>query len=194
MIFNKLLKILLKMSSVLTEIKELYLEYGSSDYIGENVTQTSHMIQTAMNAELDGADRETIIAAFLHDIGHLIGLKEKLKGMDEWGVENHEKIGSNYLRNANFPEKICKLVQNHVNAKRYLVTIYPEYYNELSHASKKTLEYQGGRMTDQELYEFDNDPLKKIYLQFRKWEDCSKVQFVKLDPIEKYFEMINLLL
>ena len=85
-------------------------------------------------------------------------------------------------------------MQNHVDAKRYLVTNYPEYYNELSDASKKTLEYQGGRMTDQELYEFDNDPLKKIYLQFRKWEDCSKVQFVKLDPIEKYFEMINLLL
>ena len=57
----------------------------------------------------------------------------------------------NYLKNINMNEKVCKLVNGHVNAKKYLVTTNNEYYNKLSHASKKTLEYQGGKMTKKEV-------------------------------------------
>ena len=38
-----------------------------------------------------------------------------------------------------FHPKVTELVKNHVNAKRYLVTKYPEYHEKLSEASKGTL-------------------------------------------------------
>lgn len=174
------------MNDVVEEIFQLYEDYGAYDYIGEKVTQTNHMIQAAMVAEREGADKETILAAFLHDIGHLLGHKNKLKQMDEWGTEDHDVIGGRYLRSKGFPEKICKLVENHVNAKRYIVTINTGYYYELSEASKQTLIYQGGRMSDEELYKFDRDPLRKIYFQFRKWEEQSKELNVELNSIEMY--------
>ena len=61
-------------------IKDLYLKFGDSDYIGEEVTQLEHAIQTAMLAEKDNMDTNMILAAFLHDIGHLLILQDKSAG------------------------------------------------------------------------------------------------------------------
>ena len=36
----------------------LYRELGSSDYIGEAVTQTQHALQAARQAQLEGHDNE----------------------------------------------------------------------------------------------------------------------------------------
>ena len=44
------------------------------------------------------------------------------------GVMNHETIGAKFLKELNFPDIICDIVQGHVNVKRYLVYINPEYY------------------------------------------------------------------
>ena len=173
------------------EIFDLYEQYGSFDYIGEKVTQTEHMIQSAMVAEKEGADKETILAAFLHDIGHLLGHKYQHEQMDTWGTRNHDKIGGRYLRERGFPEKVCKLVENHVLAKRYLVPMNHAYYEILSEASKKTLDYQGGRMNEYELYEFETDPMRGIYFQFRKWEDMAKNKNMVLEPIEKYQKLMR---
>ena len=54
------------------EILELYEKFGDEDYDGEPVSQTSHMIQCAMEAMAEGADEELILGSFLHDIGHLL--------------------------------------------------------------------------------------------------------------------------
>ena len=175
-------------------IMQLFRDYGERDYIGENVTQLDHMIQTAMCAERDGADDQTIVAAFLHAIGHLLGLQQQHDQMDDYGTANHDQIGADYLRQHNFPYKVCKLVENHVLAKRYMITLDPTYYNLLSNASKKTLEYQGGRMSDDEMYEFDTDPYKQIYIQFRTWEDSSKKMYAELQPLEKYEKLMRKIL
>ena len=41
--------------------------------------------------------------------------------------------------------------------KRYLVSIDESYYEKLSDASKKTLEYQGGKMNEEEINNFEKD-------------------------------------
>ncbi|WP_457835989.1 hypothetical protein, partial [Staphylococcus aureus] len=46
------------------EIISLYEQFGSEDYIGEPVSQIEHMCQSAELAEANGADRDTILAAF----------------------------------------------------------------------------------------------------------------------------------
>lgn len=180
------------MEETIDEIFGLYHDYGNNRYmIGEEVTQIDHMIQTAMVAEREGGDEQTILAAFLHDIGHLVGHRDHLKQMDGWGTMDHDKVGGEYLKSKGFPEKICKLVSNHVEAKRYMVTVDPGYAENLSLASKTTLGYEGGKMSEKEMFEFDRDPLRNTYFQFRRWEEMSKEVNVKLEPIEKYKELMR---
>lgn len=49
------------------------------------------------------------------------------------------------------------------------------YYDSLSDASKKSLEFQGGPFQGHDLEEFEHNPLKEEMLRLRKWDDLSKV-------------------
>src|SRR5262245_25985439 len=54
------------------EVMSLFAERGASNYGGEAVTQLEHALQAATFAERAGVGPELIVAALLHDIGHLI--------------------------------------------------------------------------------------------------------------------------
>jgi len=42
---------------------------------------------------------------------------------------------------------------------------------QLSEASKKTLEHQGGKMNAQEVARFDNNPLRDLIISMRGWDE-----------------------
>jgi 2-amino-1-hydroxyethylphosphonate dioxygenase (glycine-forming) len=175
------------------EIMFLYEQHGSEDYIGEPVSQIEHMCQCAQLAEAAGADDDVILAAFLHDIGHLYEAAfpdKKVLRMDNVGIFNHENLGATYLLSKGFSEKIAKLVQSHVAAKRYLTYRFPEYYDSLSEASKKTLEFQGGRMTQEEALDFEDDDLFEQYVALRKWDDAAKQTAQPLPGLSYYRQLI----
>ena len=175
------------------EIMFLYERYGSEDYIGEPVSQIEHMCQCAQLAEADGADDDVILAAFFHDIGHLCEFafpEKKLAHMDNVGIVDHETLGADYLLSKGFSEKIAKLVQSHVAAKRYLTYHYADYYNQLSEASKKTLEFQGGVMTQAEALAFEEDDLFDLYISIRRWDDKAKKIKEPLPELLQYKQMM----
>lgn len=172
------------------EVLMLYQRFGEEDYIGEPVSQIEHMCQCAQLAESAGFDNEVILAAFFHDIGHLLEHVMPAGQMDGFGVVDHEKMGAEYLRQKGFSEKIAKLVAAHVPAKRYLTYMYPEYFKQLSVASKRTLEYQGGIMTNEEAKAFEADELHPLYIQLRKWDELAKLENVPLPSLEYYGKMI----
>lgn len=171
-------------------IISLYNRYGDEDYIGEPVSQLEHMCQCALVAEKEGYDEETILAAFFHDIGHLCEHIMAVEQMDGYGVVDHEKLGAEFLRGHGFSEKIASLVQNHVEAKRYLTWKYPSYYEQLSVASKKTLEFQGGRMSNEEALQFESDPLFELHIKLRRWDEQAKLEHQELPSLDKYRYMI----
>jgi len=171
------------------EVFDLYRRFGHSDYIGEPVSQIEHMCQSAQLAEEQGYDDEVILASFFHDIGHLFAMDQELENMGGFGVMRHEIIGADYLRKTGFSEKIARLVENHVQAKRYLTYKNPEYYSRLSEASKKTLEYQGGVMSPQEANDFEKDELFDLSLKMRTWDELAKEENVPIPDIERYKEM-----
>ena len=150
----------------------LYERHGADDYIGEAITQIEHMSQAAQLAMAEGFDDEVVLAAFFHDIGHLCGEGEG--DMGGYGVVSHERIGAEYLRRCGFGERMARLVQYHVEAKRYLTLRQPGYYERLSEASRRTLEYQGGVMNDAEADAFERDPLFKVSLRMREWDEMAK--------------------
>lgn len=177
-----------------TFIFNLYRNYGGSDYIGEKVTQLEHAIQCAVQASLEYPnDNEIIVGAFLHDVGHLLHLKDQSedfkfkeinyedKSLDGLGLNNHEEIGARLLLKMGFSEKVASLGRNHVLAKRYLVTKNPEYLDKLSDASKTTFELQGGCLSSEELEEFESNPNKDIFLRMRAWDDMAKDVNFKYD-------------
>lgn len=155
------------------KIFSLYDKYGNEDY-GENVTQLMHMVQSANYAKEEGANDELVLAAFLHDIGHFI----ESESMDIYGKQHHDKLGGHYLLNLGFPERMAKLVSSHVDAKRYLTYKHSDYYDQLSVASKMTLEFQGGPMDTTEAAAFEADPFQELYIKIRHWDDLGKDQDV----------------
>ena len=174
------------------EIIDLYIQYGNEDYIGEPVSQIEHMCQCAQLAQFNGYDNEVILAAFFHDIGHLLEHIMPVENMNGYGIIDHEKIGATYLSEKGFSDKITKLVASHVQAKRYLTYKYPEYYNHLSEASKKTLTFQGGIMSEDEAQNFERDELFSLYILLRNWDEEAKLENKPLPDLNFYKEMMIL--
>ena len=173
--------------TVINNIIALYERLGSADYIGEKVSQYQHALQSAMCAmndkELIHYDEFTrncvIVAAFSHDIGHLIGMdkgkKEMLDGTGKsLGVVSHEQIGAEYLKEIGFPSLVSHLVKNHVNSKRYLCSVNSAYRGNVSAASLSTLQLQGGLMSEDEIKKFRGIEALQLCIKIRLYDDDAK--------------------
>lgn len=172
-------------------IMQLFSLHGAADYDGEPVTQSSHMIQCAMQALEDGGDMELVLGAFLHDIGHLLKHDVPTEAMGGLGVVNHEGIGAQFLREHGFAERICAMVEMHVDAKRYLVTADPGYRGKLSPASLQTLEWQGGPMTAAEAAAFEEHPFFNDIIKVRRWDELAKNTDTVLLPLSHFEKMMT---
>lgn len=160
----------------------LYQQHGDADYIGEPVSQLEHMSQAAQLALAEGFEDEVVLAAFFHDIGHICGGAEG--DMDGFGAVSHERVGAEYLRRCGFGERMARLVEYHVEAKRYLTLRQPGYYQRLSEASRRTLVFQGGVMSEAEADAFEQDPLCAVSLRMRVWDEEAKLSEVPVMDLE----------
>lgn len=156
-------------------------------YFGEPVTQLEHALQAAELARAAGADDDTVLAALLHDVGHLL---DEGKPHPDVGIIDHDETGARYLRQLGFSERIAALVGGHVNAKRYLVTANPGYRSRLSAASTLTLELQGGAMGPAETTAFASDPHLPDRLRLRLWDEQAKVPGRVTAPLFSYRDSI----
>ena len=171
------------------EILTVYIDKGSSAYGGERINQLEHALQTAMLAEQDGADTSLIVASLLHDYGHLIhnfGEDVFRSGIDD----RHQTIGAENL-SAYFGEAVTMPIRMHVEAKRYLCTIDPEYMKNLSPASIWSLKLQGGLFAAIECEEFIKRPFAAEAARLRCWDESAKIcelQTPTLDHFRHYVE------
>ncbi|NCD71019.1 phosphonate degradation HD-domain oxygenase [Mucilaginibacter agri] len=169
---------------IVEEVFALYELHGDDDYIGEPVSQIEHMSQAAALAQAESYDDEVILAAFFHDIGHLCA-SDQAESMDGFGNIDHEKLGADYLRGHGFSERLSKLVQGHVIAKRYLTYKHPEYFEKLSPASKATLNFQGGVMSASEAADFEADPDADLIIRMRYWDDEAKLIDIPVNNVDQ---------
>ncbi|MGB0712874.1 MAG: HD domain-containing protein [Gammaproteobacteria bacterium] len=153
-------------------IHDLYRKFGTGHY-GERVTQIQHAVQCGRLALDDGYDDEVVIAAFLHDIGHLL-VEELPPERREGAILRHQEVGADFLRELEFSERVAKLVETHVDGKRYLTAVQEGYWQDLSEASKESLGFQGGPMSVTEVSVFEADPDLDQHLALRRWDDLAK--------------------
>jgi phosphonate degradation associated HDIG domain protein len=175
--------------SATEEILALFQHRGSEAYFGEQVSTTEHSLQAAYFAQLAAAPPGLVIAALLHDIGHLV---EDVPGdIAEWTVDaHHEQIGGRWLA-LRFRPEISEPVRLHVPAKRYLLATDATYFAKLSPASVITLKLQGGPMAPQEVAQFEKEPYYKNAVRVRQWDDQGKVAGLTTPSLGDYCAMIE---
>jgi phosphonate degradation associated HDIG domain protein len=159
--------------SPVDEILSLFEREGDNAYFGEDVTQTQHALQSAQLAESEGAPAALIVAALLHDLGHL--LHDLGEDAAERGIDDlHENAGSTWLSRYFGPD-VVEPVRLHVEAKRYLCAVDESYAKGLSQASIRSLELQGGPMSSEERAEFEKRLYAQDAIRLRRWDDAAKV-------------------
>jgi [1-hydroxy-2-(trimethylamino)ethyl]phosphonate dioxygenase len=123
--------------SVSAEVLAIYAARGAGLYFGERVSVTEHGLQAAWFAQQERAPDSLVVAALLHDIGHLI--EDVPEALSDWTADaRHEQVGGRWLAQR-FPAAVSEPVRLHVPAKRYLCATDAQYLARLSPASVHTL-------------------------------------------------------
>jgi len=175
--------------SVAQQILALYERRGSEAYFGEPVSMTEHGLQAAYFAREQGAAAPLILAALLHDIGHL--LEDVPADIADWTTDaHHEQVGGAWLARR-FGPAVSEPVRLHVPAKRYLCATDPRYFAKLSPASVHTLELQGGPMTVNEVARFESEPHFREAVLVRRCDDLGKVAGLATPRLEDYIALIE---
>lgn len=174
------------------EVLELFIRSGASQYGGEAVSQLEHALQCAFLAEQDQASPALIVAALLHDIGHL--LHDLPDDAPDKGIDDHHEASGYHFLSKRFNAEVSEPVRLHVAAKRYLCTVDGDYEKQLSEPSLISFRLQGGRMSDQELHSFRDNPHWEAAVRLRHWDDLAKVAKLPTPPIEhfvRYFATVS---
>lgn len=151
----------------------------------ESVTQLEHALQSAREAETDAGDDAEVIAALLHDVGHLFT-------GEEYGAAgflardlHHEDIGARLLA-AWYPEEVTEPIRLHVVAKRYLCAVEPGYRERLSQVSDQSLALQGGPLAAEECRQFEAGPFARRAVFLRRADDRAKVPGRRTRELSEY--------
>ena len=175
------------MALKIADIEKLFRDHGHIAYSGEGVTQVEHALQAAQGAERDNAPMELVTAAFLHDLGHLLnrqGETPTARGIDD----QHQYFAIPFIRPL-FPASIVEPIRLHVDAKRALCALEPEYYEALSEDSKRSLTLQGGIFTRAEVEAFLAKPFAAEAMKVRRWDDGAKVVGEVTPSLGHYLEI-----
>lgn len=181
------------MPLTLDDIEPLFTAKGGRMYAGEPVTQLQHALQSAQLAEQSRASAALVVAALLHDLGHMVndqGETPTLRGIDD----RHEYVALPFLRRL-FDDAVLQPIRLHVDAKRYLCakgdgTINgAQYWANLSADSKRSLELQGGIFTDAEAQRFIAQPHAAGAVSVRLWDDEAKIENAKTPPLSHYLAL-----
>jgi phosphonate degradation associated HDIG domain protein len=170
------------------EVFELFNRRGRDAYFGEQVSNLEHSLQAAWFATEAGAEPELVVAALLHDVGHLLhGMPEDIA---DHGVDGrHEVVGEAWLR-SRFGPGVSEPVRLHVDAKRYLC-VEPAYLAGLSASSVQSLKLQGGPFSAEEAREFERNPHFREAVALRRWDDAAKVRDLVVPELGVYEEVLN---
>jgi len=199
------------MSLSIPEIVDLLNGRAHTWYGQEAISQLEHALQCAHLAEVAGELPETIVAALLHDLGHMLGANSQLaatqwpaQGEGEEGEKRaqdreeappttddlHQYIALPFLRGV-FRDAVLEPIKLHVEAKRYLCATDPDYWEALSPASKHSLVLQGGVHSPEQASAFEALPFSDRAARLRRYDDLAKVPGARTPGLEHYEQLMR---
>ena len=171
------------------EILRLFELRGDSAYGREAVSQRDHALQAAYFARQAGGSPALVVAALLHDVGHL--LHDLPDDAPDRGVDDrHEELAAHWLAERFGPE-VVEPARLHVEAKRYLCAAEPGYHDALSEPSRISLRLQGGPMSPDEAERFRSSPHAEAAVALRRCDDSAKVPGLAVPGVEEYIPWIE---
>lgn len=174
------------------EIIALVAVRGDMAYEGEGVTQLLHGWQTARLALRAHAAPSLQLAAWLHDLGHLmtdLAGTPTLRGVDD----GHEHLAARVL-SSTFGAEVAEPVALHVMAKRCLVGMRADYLGRLSADSVRSLALQGGPMAPAQVEDFLARPFARDAIRLRTWDDQAKDTRLQPDSAQQALEDLHALM
>lgn len=168
----------------------LYSSPAAHALYDEAVTELEHALQAARLAELERADDQLVVAALLHDVGHLISRDHDQLDEPHQSDARHERVGAAWL-NQHFGAAVVGPIALHVDAKRYLCAVEAGYESGLSPSSVRSLAIQGGPMDDAEMKAFEADPHGDSAVRVRRWDDLAKVPGTATPGFEHFVDVLQ---
>ena len=158
--------------NIIDHIFDIFRRNGDALYdVGEAVTQSQHALQAATLAEQEGGSQTLVAAALLHDYGHVADESEDT--LDRPVDGKHELVGHRLLTE-HFIDAVTEPGRLHVAAKRYLCAVETDYFDKLSPVSVRSLELQGGPMTESQTASFESNPHCRDAVQVRRYDEQAK--------------------
>ncbi|HEX5737081.1 MAG TPA: HD domain-containing protein [Hydrogenophaga sp.] len=172
-------------------IADLLQRQGARQYGSEAVSQLDHALQCAHLAEAAGETAETIVAALLHDLGHLLRADaEPTEPGQKQRDDLHQVIALPFLRPL-FSDAVLEPIRLHVDAKRHLCRTDASYLAQLSLASIRSLELQGGVFSAQQAIDFMNQAHAATALRLRRYDDRAKTPGASTPPLAHYMGLMH---
>lgn len=174
--------------SIIAEIRHLLEQKANGRYGLSLINQQQHALQAATLAEKEGRGNALVVAALLHDIGHMVhdlGENPADAGIDD----RHEELGHTWLAN-HFGPEVTEPVRLHVAAKRYLCAMEPDYFAKLSSDSVKSLALQGGPMSAEEVKAFEALPHSAEAVQLRRYDEQAKVKGLETPAVAHFMPAV----
>ncbi len=177
------------MLDIRDEIRVIYEQRATRRYGLSEVNQQQHALQSAALAEKQGEPPALIVAALVHDIGHMVhalGENPAENGIDD----RHEELGARWLEQW-FGADVVEPVRLHVPAKRYLCAVDPAYFAKLAPDSVRSLSLQGGPMTAGEVRAFEQSPHAQAAVRLRQIDEAAKDPTAETPSVEHFMRYID---
>jgi predicted HD phosphohydrolase len=144
---------------------------------GDPLPVLDHGLQCAeLLAEQFPEDDELQVAGLVHDVGHRLS---------PGASAAHGVIAADAVRGL-LGERVAALVELHVPAKRYLVTVDPSYRDGLSDGSTISLARQGGDLSADERAALEANPHLNDALELRRCDERAKDPTAVVDGLERW--------
>lgn len=148
---------------------------------GDPVDILDHGLQCAHElARVAPEDEVLQVAGLVHDLGH---------ALDGWHAVDHGEVAGAFVVDL-LGERVARLVALHVPAKRYLVATDSSYGPGLSPGSVRSLELQGGAMTEAEVAAYESDPHALDAARLRRADEAAKVVGRRVPGLEHWAPVV----
>ena len=148
-----------------------------------------HALQCGTLASAAGASDAVVLAAYLHDIGHLLLQADRRREENRARDLHHEDVGARFLSRW-FGADVTEPIALHVPAKRYLCATEGDYFDGLSPASVHSLELQGGAFEPETAEAFIAQDHAAEAVDLRRWDDLAKVSGAETNDLDHLRSLI----
>ena len=156
--------------------------YDSLGEDGDPIPVLPHSLQCAARlSEVAPEDEELVVAGLVHDIGHRLRPAHPVV---------HGIVAADAVRGL-LGDRVAALVELHVPAKRYLVTVDDSYRATLSTGSIASLARQGGPLDAVERAALEHRPELEDALTLRRADEAAKDPDAVVPGLEHWRPMVE---